>query len=109
MSNFFYVLGSNTLPRPKPKPPLSPSFKPNVAPQVFVPKETNSPLPELHTPAYNAQNIYAESSIAPPQSSPRINFNALHNYNTAPRGWGKAQTYYKPITFEKASTPYSDF
>ncbi|XP_044257429.1 uncharacterized protein LOC123006736 isoform X3 [Tribolium madens] len=98
---------SNTLPRSKPKPPLSPSFKPNVVPQVFVPKETNSPLPELHTPSYSAQNVFTEPSTISP--SPRINFNALNNYNTAPRGWGQAQSYYKPITFDKPSTQYSDF
>ncbi|XP_015840184.2 uncharacterized protein LOC656988 isoform X4 [Tribolium castaneum] len=102
--------GSNTLPRSKPKPPLSPSFKPNVVPQVFVPKETNSPLPDLHTPAYNAQSVFSEpSAISPSQPSPRINFNSLQNYNTAPRGWGQVQSYYKPITFDKPSTQYSDF
>jgi hypothetical protein len=101
--------GSNTLPRSKPKPPLSPSYKPNVAPQVFVPKETDSPLTDFNTPAYKAQTAFAEPSVAPPQPPPRSSYNAWQNYNTAPRGWGQSPNYYRPITFDKPSGSYSDF
>ncbi|XP_063919964.1 uncharacterized protein LOC135134972 isoform X4 [Zophobas morio] len=102
--------GSNTLPRSKPKPPLSPSYKPNVAPQVYVPKETNTPLPEFNTPSYNASNtLLTQSPIVPPQPPPRVNFGAFQNYNTAPRGWGQNINYYKPITFDKPAVSYSDF
>lgn len=33
------------------------------------------------------------------------------NYNTAPRGWDQAQSFYRPVTFAKSQEPiaYSDF
>lgn len=108
--NLISFLDSNTLPKPKPKPPLSPSFKPNVTPQVFVPKETNSPLPDLNTPAYNAtSSLLTQVSTTPVPSTPKINYTSFQNYNTAPRGWGQGTSYYKPITFDNSVAPYSDF
>ncbi|RZC34090.1 titin-like, partial [Asbolus verrucosus] len=93
------VHSSNTLPRSKPKAPLSPNYKPTVAPQVFVPKETNSPLLNLSAPSYTQEVYSPESSYAPlysqyqsnapPQPPPRVNYGNLQNYNTAPRGWGQ--------------------
>lgn len=117
--------GSSTLPRPQSKPPLSPTYKPDVAPQTFVPKESNAPLPNLYAPAYNAHSPTTEYT-APPNYIPsqtyddsllstplptqkKINFDSLHNYNTAPRGWGGSRDVYKPLTFESPRSPYSNF
>lgn len=122
-----YFIESNTLPRSKPKAPLSPSFKSTVTPPVFIPKESDAALQNLYTPSYNAQQSYvpspqpiiAETPNYQPQSrtapqSPLaptriINFNSLQNYNTAPRGWGATKTAYKPVTFDKPQVSYTDF
>lgn len=124
ISNLLLFLGSNTLPRSKPKPPLSPIYKPNgQPPQVFAPKESTSPLPSYYpssAPSYNAQNSYTpqpnyepepllQTSQTPPQPPVRVNFNNLQNYNTSARGWGQNKSFYKPITFEKAKSPFTDF
>lgn len=112
-------LGSNTLPRVKPISAPSPTFKPNITPPVFVPKETGSPLPDLYVPAYNAQQNASDISssnvsygdqqnlnVSQPINQ-RLNYNSLQNYNTAPRGWG--QNSYKPLSFSKQKSVYSDF
>lgn len=119
--NFYDFAGSSTLPRSKPKAPLSPIYKPDVAPQVFVPKESDTPLPNLYAPTYNAQQNYpsyqptlqvqndVSSQLPPPPPPRKINYDNLQNYNTAARGWGQAKDIYKPITFDKPKSPYSDF
>lgn len=84
----------------------SPTFKLNVTSPIYVPKETGSPLPDLHTPAYNAQqnssnanyNDQSNFNFSQP-TTPRLNYNSLQNYNTAPRGWGQ----------NKLKPTYSDF
>lgn len=129
---FSYPLASNTLPRKKPAVPPSPTYKPSATPPVFVPKESPAPLPSLYIPAYNAQqnhtptyssqnndnynyppspnsyNQYDSQPYASP-STPKVSYNSLQNYNTAPRGWGQNKTGYKPITFDKPKSVYSDF
>ncbi|ENN81839.1 hypothetical protein YQE_01778, partial [Dendroctonus ponderosae] len=119
---------SATLPRSRSKPPLSPTFKPNIAPPVFVPKESDSPLPSLYSaPTYNAHQpntLSAPTSYAPQAPSqtyddsylstplpPQRKFNLenVQNYNTAARGWGQVADVYRPMTFEKPRSPYSDF
>ncbi|KAJ8982388.1 hypothetical protein NQ317_009643 [Molorchus minor] len=111
---------SSTLPRSKPKPPLSPSYKPSVIPPVFIPKESSTPLPNLNTPTYNAQQGYLPHQpyqpilqvqndyISPQIPSPR-KISYSQNYNTAPRGWGQIKDSYKPVTFDKPKESYSDF
>uniref|UniRef100_A0A0C9RNN9 SYNPO2_0 protein n=2 Tax=Fopius arisanus TaxID=64838 RepID=A0A0C9RNN9_9HYME len=45
-------------------------------------------------------------------NGPKISsYQALTNYNTAPRGWDQSQAVYRPITFRKPQEPiaYSDF
>ncbi|XP_076264747.1 uncharacterized protein LOC143198962 isoform X3 [Rhynchophorus ferrugineus] len=115
--------GSATLPRPQTKAPLSPTYKPSVAPQTFTPKESNIPLSNLYSPTYNAnaQNsapyyvpqptqTYDDSLISTPLPPPKkINFDNLQNYNTAARGWGEVKSVYRPLTFDKPRSPYSDF
>lgn len=120
--------GSATLPRPQTKPPLSPTYKPSVTPQTFVPKESNIPLSNLYSPAYNAhiQNsgtdqipstyspqptqTYDDSLLSTPlPTQKKINFDNLQNYNTAARGWGQVKDVYRPLTFDKPRSPYSDF
>ncbi|CAH0545732.1 unnamed protein product [Brassicogethes aeneus] len=111
---------SNTLPRSKPKAPLSPSYRPDVTPPIFVPKESTTPVSSHIHPSYNAQqssmpepSYHGTSPVPepyytsqnPPVPPTRINFNCMQNYNTAARGWGQSKTY-KPVTFDN---PYSDF
>nr|XP_023013357.1 uncharacterized protein LOC111503310 isoform X1 [Leptinotarsa decemlineata] len=107
------VEGSNTLPRCKPKAPLSPNFKSNVNPPVFVPKESNIPLRSSYPPA-NIQQSYEyeptlQISVQQPAPTRKLDLNALQNYNTAPRGWGETKKFYKPITFNQPRGAYSDF
>ncbi|KAJ8919944.1 hypothetical protein NQ315_006473 [Exocentrus adspersus] len=101
----------NSSPAPKQQqfrsstPPRSkPSYKPDMPSQVFVPKESTTPLSSPYAPAYNA--THSETYATP---SRRVNYDNLQNYNTAPRGWGETKTIYKPITFDKPKSPYSDF
>ncbi|XP_050315731.1 uncharacterized protein LOC126750197 isoform X6 [Anthonomus grandis grandis] len=114
-----YESGSATLPRSQSKPPLSPSYKPNVVPPVFVPQESNSPLPSFYpSPKYNAHqtdssytptHTYDDSFISTPLPVKKISFDNFQNYNTAARGWGQTKDVYKPLTFDKPRSPYSDF
>lgn len=117
---------SSTLPRTKPTsvpqqtaamPPLSPvpSFKPATPAPVFVPKESNAPLSPMYQsyappPKENIPPMQTQSYQATPPLPPvRVNFNNLQNYNTAARGWGDLKQVYKPVTFDKPKSPYSDF
>lgn len=121
------------MPRAKTQVPPSPSYKPNVTPPVFVPKESNAPLPNLYAPAYNAQqsmgtpnynsnfstfdnpiytppsNYQSQPQYSPQPTTPKINYTSLQNYNAAPRGWGQSGSGYKPMSFEKPKAVYSDF
>ncbi|XP_060519348.1 uncharacterized protein LOC132697757 isoform X2 [Cylas formicarius] len=119
-ANGQHAQGSSTLPRPQQKPALSPSYKPNTSPSVFVPKESTSPLPNPYYPAYNAtpaynyqppSHTYDDSFLATPlpPTTKKISFDDLQNYNTAPRGWGDVKDVYRPLTFDKPKSPYSDF
>lgn len=102
----------------------SPTYKPSVTPPVFIPKETNAPLPDINTSiysspqgatSYNATSTHYndEQNFAPsqpqPPTTPRLNYNSLQNYNTAPRGWGANQDAYKPLSFTKQKSKFSDF
>ncbi|KAK9880848.1 hypothetical protein WA026_013173 [Henosepilachna vigintioctopunctata] len=119
-SAFNKELRQDSLPRVKTtSAPASPRFKPNITPPVFVPKESNTKLPNYYLPAYSAEpspyltenSCYTRpqptQSVAPSRVTKSINFGNLQNYNTAPRGWAQAKNVYKPITFD--TKPYSDF
>ncbi|KAL3285201.1 hypothetical protein HHI36_019316 [Cryptolaemus montrouzieri] len=117
-SAFNRELLQDSLPRSKPNSaPMSPRYKPNVTPPVFIPKESNSPLPNYYLPSYSAQQYLPPSEpsyeehqvhrVAPSHPVKKIDFGSLQNYNTAPRGWTHTKNVYKPITFDSKS--YSDF
>ncbi|KAG5894023.1 hypothetical protein JTB14_018128 [Gonioctena quinquepunctata] len=111
-ANDHQVEGSNTLPRCKPKAPLSPNFKSNVNPPVFIPKESNTPLTSTYPPVNPQQGYEYEPVLqisSAQQSAKKLDLNSLQNYNTAPRGWGETKNFYKPITFSQPREVYSDF
>lgn len=116
--NFIYILGSHTLPKTKPAAaPPSPSYRSNATPPVFVPKESDAPLPPYYSsqPSYVAQDHTPQGHYAQqqqcysPQPSSSYNLNNLQNYNTAARGWKQNSSIYRPVTFDKPVSPYTDF
>lgn len=124
MTSAFNFLFPDTLPRvSKAKTPASPSpsFKSPVTPPVFVPKESNAPLPSLYSsqpsyvapsckspvPTYQKQSSYSYQPQESTTPTPKVDLGDFDNFNTAPRGWQKSQSFYRPITFNKQT--YSDF
>ncbi|XP_022918182.2 uncharacterized protein [Onthophagus taurus] len=113
-ANQAYIEGSSTLPRTMTKTPPSPSFKAAAAttPPVFIPKETSTPLSSYPPqPSYSSQQSYGyqDYSQVLPSSTPKLDVGSLQNYNTAPRGWGEIRDFYKPVTFDKPRSPFTDF
>lgn len=72
---------------PEPEPP-----KPDYSYQAFL---TNPPPEDVEVPE-------------PPKP---LELQSLANYNTAPRGWGQAKDYYRPVHLGKKfdTLIYSDF
>ncbi|KAL1516849.1 hypothetical protein ABEB36_000695 [Hypothenemus hampei] len=115
-----HIEGSATLPRTQSKPPLSPTYKSNITPPIFVPKETSSPLPSLYVPTYNAHpnsgytappvaQTHDDSYFLTSSNQRKFDLSNAQNYNTSARGWGHHTDVYKPLTFDKPRSPYSDF
>lgn len=106
-------LGSHSLPRSsKPTTPASPSYRSNATPPIFVPQETNAPLPNYYTPqpsyVASGQHDTIDTNYLS-QNVTNYDLGGVNNFNTAPRGWQQNRSIYKPVTFEKPVSPYTDF
>lgn len=71
-------------------------------------------------PFYNPFTVDISLGTTPAQPGTKLLENTYNgpkitsfqtNYNTAPRGWDQAQSFYRPVTFAKSQEPiaYSDF
>ncbi|XP_012260457.2 uncharacterized protein LOC105688593 [Athalia rosae] len=92
---------------------------PILTPPSYVPKSSTN---NTCRPFYNPFTLDLTLSPAGPSTDgvkkeggyqgPKLtSYQKLSNYNTAPRGWDQAHTYYRPITFGRPqeSIVYSDF
>lgn len=127
----FSFTGNGLAPTPPKQEPIAPpSFKLNLDAKrdVFnnpspLPYHQNAaplaagiviPEPEPPKPDYSYQafltNPPPEEVNIPPASKP-LELQSLSNYNTAPRGWGMAKDYYRPVQLGKKfdNLIYSDF
>lgn len=100
---------------PPPSPPVSTTpdlYKPK-APRAWNPQPTcktfNDEIGYKGAVPYTQQESYSRGEKQPQSPPSSLSYSGLNNFNTAPRGWQKSMSYYRPVTFNAAPAAYTDF
>lgn len=97
---------------PPPSPPVSTTpelYKPK-APRAWNPQPTCKTFnDESASKPYAQQLSYSEAEQTQQTSQHSLNYSSMNNFNTAPRGWQKSMSFYRPVTFNPVPAAYTDF
>ncbi|CAH1407486.1 unnamed protein product [Nezara viridula] len=73
-------------------------------------EDQNSLMPRSEESAPIVQTAsYQPAAYSSTSQVTHLNYSGLNNFNTAPRGWQKSMSYYRPVKFNQTSPGVTDF